>query len=97
MAEIPYRGLVGSLMYVAVCTRPHLSMAVSALSRFCHDPQPERGEAGKRVLQYLKGTAEEGLSYSPGEDVAVWGYSDASYGSDEETKRGRSGYVYMSA
>ena len=29
--------------------------------------------------------------------MAVWGYSDASYGSDQETKKGRSGYVFPSA
>ena len=44
----------------------------------------------------MKGTAREGLGYSPGEDLAVWGYSDASYGSDAETMRGRSGHIYMS-
>ena len=26
----------------------------------------------------------------------MWGYSDASYGSDDETKRGTSGFVFMS-
>ena len=97
MAKIPYRSMVGSLMYVALCTRPDQSMAVSAFSRYCQNPQPEHWEAGKRVLRYLKGSAGEGLSYSSGEDVAVSGYSDASYGSDEESKRWRSGYVFMSA
>ena len=32
-----------------------------------------------------------------GEDVAIWGYSNASYGNDSETKKGRSGFVMMSA
>ena len=49
------------------------------------------------MLRYVKGTAGEGLGYSPGEDLAVWGYSDASYGSDQETKKGRSGYFFLSA
>ena len=49
------------------------------------------------MLRYVKGTAGEGLGYSPREDLAVWGYSDASYGSDQETKKGRSGYVFLSA
>ena len=71
MADIQYRGVVGSLMYLAVCTRPDLSMAVSALSRYCQAPQPEHWEAAKRVLRYVKGTAGEGLGYSPGEDLAV--------------------------
>ena len=35
MADMPYRSFVGSLMYLTVCTRPDLSMAVSSLSRYC--------------------------------------------------------------
>ena len=44
----------------------------------------------------MKGTAGEGLGYSPGEYLAVWGYGDANYGNDAETMRGRSGHLYMS-
>ena len=97
MDDIPYRSVVGSLMYLAVCTRPDLSMAVSALSKYCQAPQPQHWEAAKSVLRYVKGTAREGLGYSLGEDLALWGYSDASYGSDQETKKGRSGNVFLSA
>ena len=41
MVDVPYRSLVGSLMYLAVCTRPHLSMAVSSLSRYSQNPKME--------------------------------------------------------
>ena len=37
MVGVPYRSLVGSLMYLAVCTRPDIAMGVLTLSRFCHD------------------------------------------------------------
>ena len=39
MADIPYKSVVGSLMYLAVCTRPDLSMALSARSKYCQAPQ----------------------------------------------------------
>ena len=96
MVDVPYMSLVGSLLYLVVGTRPHLVMAVSALNRFCQNPQPEHWEATKIVLSYVKGTAGEALGYNPEEDVVVWGCSDASCGSDDETKRGRSGFVVMS-
>ena len=50
-------------MYLAVCTRPDLSMAVSALSQYSQNPQMVHWEAAKRVLRYVKGTAGEGLGY----------------------------------
>ena len=38
MEGIPYRSAVGSLMYLAVCTRPDIAAAVSSLSRFNANP-----------------------------------------------------------
>ena len=96
MEGVPYRNLMGSLMYLAVWTRPDLAMAVSILSRFSQNPGVKHWEAAKRVVRYLKGTIDHGILYKVGEDVPVWGYSDASYGSDPDTKRGRSGYIFMS-
>ena len=96
MAGVPYRSLIGSLMYLAVCTRPDLAMGVSTLSSFCQNPGMEHWEAAKRLLRYVKGTAGDGLMFRRGEDVPLWGYSDASYGMDVMTKRGRSGFVMMS-
>ena len=49
-------------------------------------------EAAKWVLRYVKGRVGEGLGYRLREDIVVWGYNNASYGSDAETKKGRSGY-----
>lgn len=96
MIEILYRSLAGSVMYHAICTRPDLAMVVSSLSRYCQNAWMEHWEAAKRVLRYIKGTVGEGLAYSPGEDITVWGCSDASYGSGNETKKGRSGFISMS-
>ena len=96
MEAFPYRNLIGSLMYLAVWTRPDLAMSVSTLSRFCQNPGRKHWDAAKSVVRYLKETAGERLFYGVGEDVAVWGYSDARYGSDPETMRGRYGYVFRS-
>ena len=38
MSHIPYTSAIGSLMYAMVCTRPHLSQAISMLSRYIHNP-----------------------------------------------------------
>ena len=60
MADVPYRSPNGSLMYSAVCTRFDLSMAISALSKLCQDPQPVHWEAAKTVQRYGKELSRDG-------------------------------------
>ncbi|KAK2577750.1 hypothetical protein KPH14_012777 [Odynerus spinipes] len=48
--ELPYRKLVGALMYLSVCTRPDISYAVSYLSQFNSYFRSEHWVAAKRVL-----------------------------------------------
>lgn len=96
MAGVPYRSAIGSLMYLATCTRPDLAAAVSELSKFSQNPGVAHWEGVKRVMRYLNGTVNEGLLYKRGAEVEVWGYSDSGHAGDVETSRGRSGYVFMS-
>lgn len=60
-------------MYLALCTRPDLSMAVSVLSRYYQNSKMEHWDAAKRVLRFLKGTVGEGLACSPGERTLLCG------------------------
>ena len=97
MVNIPYRSAIGSLMYLATCTRPDLAAAVSELSKFNQNPGIAHWEGVKRVLRYLSGTVGEGLMYKRGAQVEVWGYSDSGHAGERETSRGRNGYVFLSA
>ena len=38
MIGIPYRSVIGSLMYLSRCTRPSFALAVSELSKFSQNP-----------------------------------------------------------
>lgn len=58
-----YAEIVGSLMFLAVNTRPDLSYAVGVLSRFMSKPTDVHFTAAKRVLRYLKGKSEKGLFF----------------------------------
>ena len=97
MYNIPYRSAIGSLMYLATCTRPDISAAVSELSKFSQNPGVTHWEGVKRVLRYVSATAGDGLMFKRGAQIAVWGYSDAGHAGDQETSRGRHGYVFLSA
>ncbi|CAI7869685.1 unnamed protein product, partial [Closterium sp. NIES-54] len=59
----PYPELVGCLMYLMTCTRPHLAYPLSILARYVAPGRhrPEHMAAAKRVLRYLCSTSGMGL------------------------------------
>lgn len=62
LEKIPYQELIGSLLYLAICTRPDISYAVSYLSQFNTCFSSIHWTAAKRVLRYLKGTIDLGIT-----------------------------------
>ena len=52
-----YRNLIGSLRYLTH-TRPDLLYSVGILSRYMEKPSQEHLNAVKRVIRYVKGTAD---------------------------------------
>jgi hypothetical protein len=99
MANVPYRELIGSLMYAAVATRPDIAHAVTALSQFLENPGRAHWHAAQRVLKYLKGTADFGLSYGIADGVGMpegkpMGYTDADFASQEH-RHSVSGYAFL--
>ena len=63
MQKLPYRAVIGSLMYLMVGTRPDLAYPLGRLSAFLENPGMLHWEAALRVLRYVRGTAELGLVY----------------------------------
>jgi hypothetical protein len=53
MKAIPYRELIGKLLYFAIATRPDIVYRVGILCRFVENPGPSHWHAAKRVLRYL--------------------------------------------
>jgi hypothetical protein len=99
MANVPYRELIGSLMYAAMATRPDITHAVTALSQFLENPGRVHWHAAQRVLKYLKGTADFGLSYGIADGVGMpegkpMGYTDADFASQEH-RHSVSGYAFL--
>jgi transposase InsO family protein len=94
-----YREIVGSLLYLVVCTRPDIAMATNQLSRHMATPTQTHLGAAKHVLRYLRGTSSLGLAYSRpasrDQRNIVLGYADSSWQSVPGTSRSVSGYVFM--
>ena len=79
-----YQSAVGSLLHLSGWTRPDIAFAVSHVARFCSSPTKEHWIAVKRILRYLKGTPNYGLTYSSNVDTdgPLIRYSDANWAGD---------------
>ena len=83
-----YPVIVGKLLWLANCTRPDLSLAVSVLARHMREPSQEHYAAAQRVLQYLEGTRNVGLNYrSNAQSEPIVAHSDANWSSDVTVQR----------
>ena len=89
-----YRGIVGSLNYVACCTRPDITYTVNQLARYSNAPTVAHWEAAIDCLRYLITTKYWGIQlgggspdemqahvkYKPARDVPAVAYADANHG-----------------
>jgi Reverse transcriptase (RNA-dependent DNA polymerase) len=91
--KVPYMELVGSLLYLAVCTRPDIAQAVGALSKYMSTPTEEHWRAAQGVVQYLAGTTTLGITYTKG-GGSLLGYCDADYAGDVDSRRSTTGYIF---
>ncbi|TFY74098.1 hypothetical protein EWM64_g9914 [Hericium alpestre] len=97
MSIIPYRELIGSLMYLAIGSRPDIAHAVQHLSQFNANPGHNHWHGAKHVARYLKGTRTHGLVLGGLQPLALSGFSDASFGGQPGpagARRSISGFVF---
>lgn len=86
-----YRSLVGALQYLTI-TRPDISYSVNTVSQFQQRPTTDHFQAVKRILRYVKGTLDYGLTFSAGLP-SILGYSDADWARCLDTRRSTYGYA----
>jgi hypothetical protein len=89
-----YSQLIGSMMYISVCTRPDIAQAVGALARYMATPTVPHWQAAKHILRYISGTADYGITYG-GSNLALDAYCDADFAGDIDTRRSTTGYVFL--
>lgn len=84
--------IIGSLMYLAITTRPDLSQAVGALSCYNANPSKDHLKQAYHVLQYLVGTQDMNLVYNGASSkIKLTVYSDADWAGNKETHHSTSG------
>src|SRR6266478_2811710 len=97
--DTPYREAVGSLLYLAGCTRPDIAFAVSRASRHLADPTEQDWTAVKRIFKYVLANYGLGPTYRSNSNTAadVLTYSDADFSGCSETRRSTSGVMLLLA
>lgn len=59
-----YRSIVGSLVYLAVCTRPNISFVTSVSSKQLHAPTLQHLSMAKQVAWYIANTRNQSIYFS---------------------------------
>ena len=94
MSKIPYTSAIGSIMYAMISTRPDISYALSAMSRYQSDPGESHWTVVKNILKYFRRTKDVFLVYGGEEKLTVTGYTDASFQTDKDDSKSQSGFVF---
>ncbi|XP_055913678.1 uncharacterized protein LOC129947224 [Eupeodes corollae] len=94
MKTVRYQEDIGSILYAAQVSRPDLSFAVGALSRFNNNPSKSHWIAVKRLFRYIKGTINYKLEYTRDIEGCLEGFSDADWASDSDDRKSTTGYLF---
>jgi hypothetical protein len=95
LAKIPYRELLGSLLWLARCTRPDIANAISILGRYSQGYKFRHWLALIHVLRYVKHTASYQIEYKASHELKLQCYSDADWAGDLDTRKSTSGYIAL--
>src|SRR5262245_53182244 len=88
-----YQEKIGSILYVAITTRPDVARAASVLSRFLTNPSTEHMKAADQAILYLYSTRFLAIQYSGGDSDVLFIACDASFGDVVESRHSSQGYI----
>jgi hypothetical protein len=95
-----YRAIVGSFHYLAGQTRPDIAHAVNMISRFQNAPLTKHMTAAHRILRYLRGNINYGLTYTNSnnynackDSVIITAFCDSDWGGDKIDHKSTTGFI----
>lgn len=94
LKSFPYCRLVGLLMYIAIGSRPDISLAVGKLCQFLDCYNYEHWDAVKHVLWYLRGTRMLRLRLGGSSSINIIGFTDASFACCPDTRKSVGAYCF---
>jgi hypothetical protein len=95
-----YRQAVGSLLYIALGSRPDIAYAATTLGRYSSNPDQRHWTAVKHLFRYLKATASKKLTLtslpkagSHSDNSPLVAFADADLGGETHTGKSTTGYL----
>ena len=85
-----YRSMISSLLYLTA-SRPGISYNVGVYSRYQANPKESHMIALKRIIKYVKTTADFSVWYSKDTNDVLAGYSDANWAGNADDRTSISG------
>lgn len=91
-----YRKAIGSLMYLAVNTRPDIAVGTSILARRVEEHRQADWTEFKRIFRYLNGTKDRKLKLGNKsvQNNSLIGYADADWAGDSADRKSNTGFVF---
>ena len=68
----PFHELLGSLMWLAISTRPDISNAVRSVARYYSAPKIIHWKSALSILANINGTSSFGITYQRGTLAGTW-------------------------
>jgi hypothetical protein len=103
MQSLPFLELGGSLLFLARYTRPGIAFAVNNVLRFTANPSPQCWTALKRIVRYLAGTLDHGVTLGGLHPIGplrnenlqndFYAYVDSAHAPCVDTRRSTTGQV----
>lgn len=94
ISKLPYRSLVGCLLYLSIGTRPDITYSVQQLSQFLDCYSYAHWNAALRVVRYLSGTRDFKLHLGGNNPISLLGFTDSDWANCLDTRRSVGGHAY---
>lgn len=95
--QTQYRSVLGAIVHTMNWLRPELAYAVSVASQFMSNPGFEHWSFLCTIVLYIRGTTDMKITLRGWGEHAptMFGYADADYAADPDSRRSRTGYAWF--
>ncbi|KIK13515.1 hypothetical protein PISMIDRAFT_17935 [Pisolithus microcarpus 441] len=87
-----YQSVIGSLLYMALGTRPDIAYSVVRMSQYMSNPTDLHLKQALHIVRYVASTPNLCLQYH-GKENRIYAFADADWASNRDTRHSTTGYA----